>query len=33
MTFPLVLFIFPPMFIVLIGPTVIMAMQQFFPSK
>ena len=29
MTFPLVLFIFPPLFIVLLGPTVIQAMKAF----
>jgi tight adherence protein C len=32
MTFPLVLFIFPPMFIILMGPIVINAIQSFYPS-
>lgn len=33
MTFPLVLFIFPPMFIVLMGPIVISSILQFYPAK
>lgn len=33
MTFPLVLFIFPPLFIVLLGPSVIKAMGQFMTMK
>lgn len=33
MTFPLVLFIFPPLFIILMGPIVITAIQSFYPSK
>lgn len=32
MTFPLVLFIFPPLFIILMGPIVINAIQSFYPS-
>jgi len=32
MTFPLVFFIFPPLFIILMGPMVIQAIQQFFPA-
>jgi tight adherence protein C len=33
MTFPLVLFIFPPLFIILMGPVVINAITQFYPGK
>lgn len=33
MTFPLVLFIFPPLFIILMGPIVISSLQHFFPGK
>lgn len=33
MTFPLVFFIFPPLFIILMGPMVIQAINQFFPNK
>lgn len=33
MTFPLVLFIFPPLFIILMGPVVINAIIQFYPAK
>ncbi len=33
MTFPLVLFIFPPLFIILIGPVVINALKSFYPSN
>ncbi len=32
MTFPLVLFIFPPLFIILMGPIVINSIAQFFPA-
>lgn len=33
MTFPLVFFIFPPLFIVLMGPMVIQTIMNFFPAK
>lgn len=33
MTFPLVFFIFPPLFIILIGPMAIQSYYQFFPGK
>lgn len=33
MTFPLVLFIFPPLFIILMGPIVITSLMHFFPAE
>lgn len=33
MTFPLVLFIFPPLFIILMGPIVISSLMHFFPAE
>lgn len=33
MTFPLVLFIFPPLFIILMGPIVITSLMHFFPTE